>query len=135
MSQKKLHRVVVSNVDAKVKVGQLKLQNDNRSDKNAQYFLKSPLSNFAIDDWLSKSTYWVQFFKKLIEEFHTIISSHLQLLVDVPTFFKYIQTWKFAIFNSIFCREFQREKIKKKKHNPWDEQPNIDLAMKRVLYK
>ena len=48
---------------------------------------------------LSKSTYWVQLEKKTIEEFYNIVSSHLQLPIDVPTLSKYIQTWKFAPFN------------------------------------
>jgi hypothetical protein len=51
----------------------------------------------------------------------------------VPTLSEYIQTWKFAAFNSIFYREFKRGKVNK--HNTWDEQPNIDLAMKRVPYR
>ena len=51
---------------------------------------------------------------------------------DVPTLSKYIQTRKFKAFNSIFYREFKSGKVKK--HNVWDEQPNIDLAMKCVLY-
>jgi hypothetical protein len=51
----------------------------------------------------------------------------------VPTLSEYIQSWKFAAFNSIFYREFKSGKVKK--HNAWDEQPNIDLAMKRVLYR
>ena len=52
MLQEKLHRVVVSNVNAKIIVGLLKLWNGNRFDKNALHFPKSPLSNFALDDWL-----------------------------------------------------------------------------------
>jgi len=70
---------------------------------------------------------------KAIEELQSIISSPLQLHADVPTLSEYIQTWKFAAFNSIFYREFQSGKVKK--HNSWNEQPNIDLAMKRVLYR
>ena len=71
--------------------------------------------------------------KKCIEELDSILPSPLQLPSDVPTLSKYIQTWKFAAFNSIFYREFKSGKVKKK--NAWDEQSNIDLAMKRVLYK
>ena len=71
--------------------------------------------------------------KKSIEELHSILSSLLQLPTYLPTLSEYIQTWKFAAFNSIFYREFQSGKVKK--HNGWDEQPNIDLAMKRVLYR
>jgi hypothetical protein len=71
--------------------------------------------------------------KKAIEELQSILSFPLQLPVDVPTLSEYIQTWKFAAFNSIFYREFQSGKVNK--HNGWDEQPNIDLAMKNVLYK
>jgi hypothetical protein len=71
--------------------------------------------------------------KKTMEEFESILSSSLQLPADVPTLSEYIQTWKFAAFNSIFYREFKSGKVKK--HNAWDEQPNIDLAMKRVLYR
>jgi hypothetical protein len=133
MLQEKLHRVVVSNVDPDVKVGWLKLWNGNRFDKDALHFPKSPLSDSALDDWLSKSTYWAQLEKKAIEELQSIISSPLQLPADVPTLSEYIQTWKFAAFNSIFYREFKSGKVKK--HNVWDEQPNIDLAMKRVLYR
>ena len=64
MLQEKLHRIAVSNVDAEVKVGWLKLWNDNRFDKDALHFSKLPLSDSALDDWLSKSTYWVQLEKK-----------------------------------------------------------------------
>ena len=68
-----------------------------------------------------------------IEKLHSILLSALQLPADVPTLSEYIQFWKFATFNSIFYREFKSRKVKK--YNAWDEQPNIDLAMKRVLYK
>jgi hypothetical protein len=121
MLQEKLHHIVVSNMDAEVKVGWLKLWNGNRFDKDALHFPKSPLS-----------AYWAQLERNAIEEFQSIFSSPLQLPADVPTLFEYIQTWKFAAFNSIFYREFQSGKVKK--HNGWDEQPNIDLVMKRVLY-
>ena len=119
-------------MDAGVKVGWLKLWNGNWFDKDALHFSKSPLSDSALDDWLSKSTYWAQLKKKSIEELDSIISSPLQLPSDVPTLSEYIQTWKFAVFNSIFYREFKSGKVKE--NNAWDEQPNIDLAMKRVLY-
>jgi hypothetical protein len=56
-------------VDAEVKVGWLKLWNDNRFDKDALHFPKSPLSDSALDDWLSKSTYWIQLEKKLLKSF------------------------------------------------------------------
>jgi hypothetical protein len=101
--------------------------------KDALHFPKLPLSDSALDDWLSRSTYWAQLEKKAMEEFESILSSSLQLPADVPTLSEYIQTWKFAAFNSIFYREFKSGKVKK--HNAWDEQPNIDLAMKRVLYR
>jgi hypothetical protein len=91
------------------------------------------MSKFALDDWLSKSTYWAQLEKKTIEELGSIISSPLQLPAYVLTLSEYIQTWKFAAFNSIFYREFQSGKVRK--HNGWDEQLNIDLAMKRILYR
>jgi hypothetical protein len=42
MLQEKLHRIAVSNVDAEVKVGWLKLWNGNKFDKDALYFPKSP---------------------------------------------------------------------------------------------
>ena len=71
--------------------------------------------------------------KKCIEELDSILSSPLQLPSDVPTLSVYIQTWKFVAFNSIFYREFKSGMVKKK--NAWDEQPNIDLTMKHVLYK
>jgi hypothetical protein len=71
--------------------------------------------------------------KKAIEELQSILPSSLQLPADVPTLSEYIQTWKFAAFTSIFYREFQSGKVKK--HNGWDKQPNIDIAMKRVLYR
>jgi hypothetical protein len=70
--------------------------------------------------------------KKTIEELQSIFSSPIQLPAYVPTLSEYIQTWKFGDFNSMFYREFQSGNVKK--HNGWDEQPNIDLAMKRVLY-
>jgi hypothetical protein len=70
--------------------------------------------------------------KKTIEELQSILSFPLQLPACVPTLPEYIQTWKFTAFNSIFYHEFKSGKVKK--HNAWDEQPNIDLAMKRVLY-
>ena len=133
MLQEKLHRVAVSNVDAEVKVGWLKFWNGNRFDKDALQFPKSPFSDSALDDWLSKATYWAQLEKKAIEELHNIVSSPLQLPTDVPTLSQYIQTWKFAAFHSIFFREFKSGKVKK--HNSWDDQPNIDFAMKRVLYR
>ena len=132
MVQEKLHRVVVSNVDAEVKVGWLKLWNGNRFDKDALHFPKSPLSDSALDDWVSKSTYWAQLEKKAIEELQSIISSPLQLPADVPTLSEYIQTWKFAAFNLIFYCEFKSGKAKI--YNAWDEELNIDLAIKCVLY-
>ena len=95
-------------------------------------FPEIALSDSALDDWLSKSTYWPQFEKKTIEELQNILSSPLQLFAYVPTLFEYIQTWKVAAFNSIFYSEFKSEKVKK--HNAWDEQPNIDLAMKHILH-
>jgi hypothetical protein len=70
--------------------------------------------------------------KKTIEELQSIISSPLQLPTCVLTLSEYIQTWKFTAFNSIFYRKFKSGKVKE--HNDWNEQPNIDLAMKRVLY-
>jgi hypothetical protein len=122
-------------VDAKVKVRWLKLWNDNKFDKYALRFLKSPLSDSTLDEWLSKSTYWAQLEKKLLKSFrvffHRIVVP-LQLPTDVPTLSEYTQTWKFAAFNSIFHREFRSRKVKK--YNAWDEQLNIDVAMKRVLY-
>ena len=57
MLQEKLHHVAVNNVDAEVKVGWLKLWNDNIFDKDALHFPKSPPSDSALDDCLSKSTY------------------------------------------------------------------------------
>ena len=42
MLQKKLHRVAISNVDAKIKVGWLKLWNGIRFDIDALHFPKSP---------------------------------------------------------------------------------------------
>jgi hypothetical protein len=132
MLQEKLHCVVVSNVDAKIKIRWLKLWNDNKFDKDALHFLKSPLSDSTFDDWLSKSTYYAQLEKKTIEQFQSIISSPLQLSADVPTHSEYIQTWKLAAFNSIFNLEFKSGKLKK--NNTWNEQPNIHLAMKCVLY-
>ena len=132
MLQEKLYRVAVSIVDAEVKVGWLKLWNENMLDKDVLHISKSPLSDSELDDWLSKSTYWIHLENIYIKELHNILSSPLQLPADVPTLSEYIQIWKFAAFNSIFYREFKSGKVKK--HNTWDEQPNIDLAMKRVLY-
>ena len=114
MLREKLHRVAVSNVDTEVKVGWLKLWNDNRFDKDALYFSKSPFSDSALDDWLSKSTYWAQLEKIAIEELQSILSSPLELPADVPTLSEYIQTWKFAAFNSILYRELKSGKVKKK---------------------
>jgi hypothetical protein len=91
MLQEKLHRVAVSNVDAEVKVGWLKLWNGNRFDKDTLHFPKSPLSDSALDDWLSKSIYWAQLKKKTIKELESIFSSPLQLLAYVPTLSEYIQ--------------------------------------------
>jgi hypothetical protein len=79
MLQEKLYRVAVSNVDPDVKVGWLKLWNDNRFDKDALHFPKSPLSDSALDDWLSKSTYWAQLEKKTIEELHDLLLSRTSL--------------------------------------------------------
>ena len=70
--------------------------------------------------------------KNLLRSFIVFFSSSLQLPSNVPILFEYIQTWKFAAFNSIFYRKFKSGKVKK--HNVWDEQPNIDFTMKRVLY-
>ena len=109
-----------------------KLWNGNRFDKDALHFPKSPHSDSALDDWLSRSTYWAQLEKNCIEDLDSILSSPVQLPSDVPTLSRYIQTWKFASLNSIFYREFKTGKVKN--NNAWDEQPNIDLAMKRVLY-
>jgi hypothetical protein len=64
MLEQKLHRVAVSTVDAEFKIGWLKLWNGNRFDKDALHFPKSPLSDSALDDWLSRSTYWAQLEKK-----------------------------------------------------------------------
>ena len=66
MLQEKLHCINVSNMDAEVKVGWLKLWNDNRFDKDALYFPKSPLSDSALNNWLSKSIYWAQLEKNLL---------------------------------------------------------------------
>ena len=40
-------------------------------------FSKSPLSDSALEDWLSKSTYWAQLENKAIEELQSIILSPL----------------------------------------------------------
>ena len=50
MLQEKLLRIVVSNVDAEIKVGWLKPCNGNRFEKNALHFSISPLSDFALGD-------------------------------------------------------------------------------------
>ena len=50
MLQEKLHRVLVSNMDAEVKVGWLKLWIGNMFDKNALHVPKSPHSDSALDD-------------------------------------------------------------------------------------
>ena len=131
--QEKLHCVDVSNVDAKDKAEWLKLWNGNRFDKDALHFPKLSFSDFALDDWLSKYAYWAHMKKKPLKNFKVFFSSPLQLHADVPTLSDYLQTWKFAAFNSIFYCKFKSGKVKK--HNAWDEQPNINLAMKRVLYK
>ena len=89
-------------------------------------------SEYALDDWLSKFTYWDQLKEISIEKLHSIFSPSLHLVILMPTLYNYIQTWKFATFNSIFYPKFNSEKVKK--HNVWDEQPNIYLAMKHVLY-
>jgi hypothetical protein len=91
MLQEKLHRVAVSSVDAAVKIRWLKLWNGNRFDKDALHFSKSPLSDSALDDWLSRSTYWAQLEKKTIEELQSMFSSPLQLPADIPTLSEYIQ--------------------------------------------
>ena len=77
-------------MDAEVKVKWLKLWNSNRFDKDVPHFPKSPLFDFALDDWLSKSTYWAHLQKKSIEELHNIISFSLQLLTDAPILSEYI---------------------------------------------
>ena len=107
--------------------------NGNRFDKDVLYFPKSSICDSAFDSWLSKSTYWAQLENKSIEELHSILSFPLQLLANVPALSEYVQTWKFAAFNSIFYVEFKSGKVKK--HIAWDEQPNIDFAMKRALYR
>jgi hypothetical protein len=95
MLEEKLHRVAVSTVDAEFKIGWLKFWNGNRFDKDALHFPKSPLSDSALDDWLSRSTYWAQLEKKAIKELQSILSSPIQLLADLPTgptLSEYIQT-------------------------------------------
>jgi hypothetical protein len=67
-----------------------------------------------------------------IEELQSILSCHIYLSANVHIISEYIQTYKFAAFNAIFYREFKSEKVKK--YNAWDEQSNIDLAMKQNLY-
>jgi hypothetical protein len=87
--QEKLHRVDVSNIDAKVKVGWLEVWNDNRFDKNALYFPKSSLFDFVFDNWLSKSIYWVQLkLSKNFRVFFHIIFSSLQMCILSPSISK-----------------------------------------------
>jgi hypothetical protein len=92
MLQEKLHRVAVSNVDAEVKVGWLKLWNGNRFDKDALQFPKSPLSDSALDDWVSKSTYWAQLEKKkLLKSFRVLfhlLFNCLQMFLLSPSISK-----------------------------------------------
>ena len=88
--QQKLHLVVVNNVNAEVKVRWLKFWNDNRFDKYVPHFSKSSLYDFALHEWLSKSTYWAQLEKKSNEELHCILSSSLQFLTNVLTLSEYI---------------------------------------------
>jgi hypothetical protein len=91
MLQEKLHRVVVSNVDPDVKVGWLKLRNGNRFDKDALHFPKSLLSDSALDDWLSRSTYWAQLEKKLsksLKVFFHLLFSCLQMCLLSPSISK-----------------------------------------------
>ena len=76
MLLEKLHCVAVSNVDTEVKVGWLKLWNDNRFDKDALYFPKSPVSDSALDDWLSKSTYWAQLEKNVLRSLIILFNLH-----------------------------------------------------------
>ena len=65
MLQDKFYDVIVSNVDVEIKIRWLKLWNNNRFDKVVLHFSKSPLSDSALNDWLSKSTYWAQLDKKI----------------------------------------------------------------------
>jgi hypothetical protein len=91
MLQEKLHRVAIINLDAEVKVGWLKLWNGNRFDKDALYFPKSPLSDSARNDWLSKSTYWAQLEKKLSKSFKVLfhlLFSCLQTCLFSPSISK-----------------------------------------------
>ena len=124
--QEKLHRVAVSNVDAEVKVGWLKLWNGNRFDKDALYFLKSPFSDSTLDDWLSKSTYWAQLKKKIYwgASKYSFISS---LIANRCVY-------SLRVYPNLEVCGFQFNFLSWIQHNAWDEQPNIDLAMKRVLY-
>jgi hypothetical protein len=92
------------------------------------------LSDSALDDWLSKSTYEAQLQIFFIEELQSNISSPLQLLADVPTFSKYVKIWKFFAVNSIFYHEFKSGNVKNTTLG-MSEQPNIDLVIKCVLYK
>ena len=91
MLQENFHHIVVSNVDAEVKVGWLKLWNGNRFDKDALHFPKSPLSDSALDDWVSKSTYWAQLEKKLLKSFRVLfhlLFNCLQMCLLSPSIFK-----------------------------------------------
>ena len=77
MLQKKLQCIAINIVNAKVKVEWLKLYNNNRFNKDALHFSKSTLSNFALDDSLSKCTYWTRLKQKSIEKLHNCLPSCL----------------------------------------------------------
>jgi hypothetical protein len=122
MLQEKLHRVVVNNVDAKVKVRWLKLWKENKFDKDDLYFLKTSLSDSTFDDWSSKSIYWAQLEKKLLKSFRVffyIIFNCLQMCLLSPSIFKPRSLWlsiQYFIMNS---------KAKKSK--------NITLGMSNLI--
>jgi hypothetical protein len=117
MLQEKLHHVAVSNVNAKVKVGWLKLWNGNRFDKDALHFPKSPLSDSALNDWVSKSTYWAQLEKKTIEEllsknfkiFFHLLFSCLQMCLLSPSISKPGSLW-LSIQYSIVISKAEKSK-------------------------
>ena len=62
---------------------------------------------------------------KNIKKVSRIISSPIQLPIDVLSLSKYIQIWKFVAFNSIFYCAISNGKVKE--HNAWNENPILIL--------
>ena len=91
MIQKKLHRVAVSNVDAKVKVRWFKFWNGNRFDKDVLHFPKSLLFDSALDDWssiLNIGYSWKKILLRSFIVFFPLIFNYQQICLLSPSISK-----------------------------------------------